>query len=64
MKKIWIGCLILAAWLSVSVTSVSAEKSKAADAGVLDTIRERGVLKIGTAGDYQPMSYLDPETNT
>ena len=27
-------------------------------------IRERGVLRVGTAGDYQPMSFLDPETNT
>ena len=31
---------------------------------VLDAIRARGVLRVGTAGDYQPMSYLDPETNT
>lgn len=30
----------------------------------LDRIRERGVLRVGTAGDYQPMSYLDPETGT
>ena len=30
----------------------------------LDEIRERGVLKVGTAGDYQPMSYLDPETGS
>ena len=30
----------------------------------LDAIRERGILRVGTAGDYQPMSYLDPETNT
>ena len=27
-----------------------------------DGIRERGVLRVGTAGDYQPMSYLDQET--
>ena len=30
----------------------------------LDEIRERGVLKVGTAGDYQPMSYFDPETGS
>ena len=30
----------------------------------LNTIRERGVLRVGTAGDYQPMSYLDTKTNT
>lgn len=28
----------------------------------LDGIRESGVLKVGTAGDYMPVSYLDPET--
>ena len=32
--------------------------------GPLDTILERGVLRVGTAGDYRPMSYLDPTTNT
>ena len=28
----------------------------------VEEIQDRGVLKVGTAGDYQPMSYLDPET--
>ena len=27
----------------------------------LKKIQERGVLKAGTTGDYQPMSYFDPE---
>ncbi len=27
----------------------------------LAEIRSRGVLRVGTAGDYQPMSFLDPE---
>ena len=27
-----------------------------------EEILKRGVLMVGTAGDYQPMSYLDPET--
>ncbi len=26
----------------------------------LEEIRARGVLKVGTTGDYQPMTYLDP----
>ena len=30
----------------------------------VDEIRARGVLRVGSAGDYRPMSYLDPETNT
>lgn len=28
----------------------------------IEEIQERGVLKVGSTGDYQPMSYLDPET--
>lgn len=27
-----------------------------------EEIQSRGVLKVGTTGDYQPMSYLDPDT--
>lgn len=30
----------------------------------LERIRSSGVLRVGTAGDYQPMSYLDPDTDT
>ena len=38
--------------------------AETADAGgtVLNRIRARGVLRVGSAGDYQPMSYLDPKT--
>ncbi len=31
-------------------------------AGSLFMIRERGVLFVGTTGDYRPMSFLDPDT--
>ena len=30
----------------------------------MDKIRVRGVLKVGTAGDYQPMLYLNPDTGS
>ena len=30
----------------------------------LEDLRERGVLRVGTTGDYKPMSFLDPETGT
>ena len=30
----------------------------------LKEIQARGVLLVGTAGDYKPMSFLDPETGT
>ena len=29
-----------------------------------DDIRSRGVLRVGTTGDYRPMSFRDPETGT
>ena len=38
----------------------SAEEMKA---GSLERIKEEGLLRVGTTGDYQPMSFLDPETN-
>ena len=28
-----------------------------------ESIKERGILYVGTTGDYQPMSWLDPETD-
>ena len=30
----------------------------------IERIQKRGVLLVGTAGDYKPMSFLDPETGT
>lgn len=39
------------------------KSSDSADKTGLEEIQERGVLKVGATGDYQPMSYLDPETN-
>ena len=46
----------------MTLTGFTAAEEAAAGAPVLDAIREKGVLKVGTAGDYQPMSYLDPDT--
>ena len=34
------------------------------ESGALEEILSRGILRVGTAGDYQPMSFLDPETGT
>ena len=39
-------------------------EAAAVTVSALDRIRESGVLRVGTAGDYQPMSYLDPDTNS
>ena len=38
------------------------QNSDPSEAAVLEQIQERGVLKVGTTGDYQPMSYLDPSS--
>jgi len=44
-------------------TAQADEKPVTAPAGgKMKEILDRGVLLVGTAGDYQPMSYLDPET--
>ena len=34
------------------------------DAAALERIRGTGVIKVGTTGDYKPMSFLDPETGS
>ena len=52
---------ILALILLLSLCGFGFAETQEAD--ILREIRERGVLRVGTAGDYQPMSYLDPETN-
>ena len=46
------------AWMEAQ----DAGQSGAAEAAKLQEIRERGMLKVGSTGDYNPMSYLDPAT--
>ena len=36
--------------------------AKISEAGHLEEILERGTIKIGTTGDYKPMSYFNKET--
>ncbi len=56
-KKAFTARLALLVLFTLAFSAVGAE-------GVVDAIKARGVLRVGTAGDYQPMSFLDPETNT
>ena len=51
MKKI----LILLAMIFILSTDIT-------EAGHLEEIAERGTIKIGTTGDYKPMSYFNKET--
>lgn len=45
-----------------SSSSVEQVSLDASSSGALETIRTRGKLLVGASGDYNPMSYLDPET--
>ena len=63
IRKI-LSALLAAACLTLIFPAGAEPAAENAPAGVLRSIRERGVLRVGTAGDYQPMSYLDPETGT
>jgi len=47
--------LCAAAILAVPGTAV-------AQRSALDAVRERGVVLVGTTGDYRPFSFLDPQT--
>ena len=60
MKRI----VMIAAVLALLVNACAFGLAEDGETGVLDGIRARGVLRVGTAGDYQPMSFLDPETGT
>ena len=52
--------IMLSLLLTLALSAACAEP--AAKDGVLADILARGVLRVGTAGDYRPMSFLDPDT--
>ena len=55
-------CMLLLS-TGCQASNESQESSAATQAQTkVEDIQSRGVLKVGTAGDYQPMSYLDPGT--
>ena len=66
MKRRTIGLLLAV----ILLAAAAAAFSETADDGTVYSpegnriaeIRGRGVLRVGTAGDYKPMSFLDPET--
>ena len=51
------NCMLLPAGCRIQYKS-----AVPSDVPKLEEIREEGVLKVGTTGDYQPVSYLDPNT--
>ena len=53
---------VLAAGFFFGKTWNNSTLDTSADDGALSAIRASGVLRVGTTGDYKPMSFLDPET--
>jgi len=68
MMLVWCGNAAAAEETDGTAAQVSTETEKedntGGKAGTVAGIKERGVIKVGTAGDFQPMSYLDPELGT
>ena len=55
---------LLASYLLIIVLTVTGCRDPRTERDALQTVRARGVLRVGTTGDYCPMSYLNPETHT
>ncbi len=62
-RTAWFRTAVLLLALFLTAGYASGGTGASAEQGRLAEIRERGVLRVGTAGDYQPMSFLDPGTN-
>ena len=56
-------CLALIVALLLGMPVCAGAEDAAIPGGALEAILARGTLRVGTAGDYNPMSYLDPVTN-
>ena len=60
MKRLLAILMLLVA--GFALLAAAADEIQISDAA-LQAIMKRGVLRVGSTGDYNPMSYLDPETN-
>jgi ABC-type amino acid transport substrate-binding protein len=64
MKKAFSVIILFSVAICLLLNISAPGLAETPESDILTEIRERGVLRVGTAGDYQPMSYLDPETGT
>ena len=55
-------CLLLSTGCQATDENRESSTASTHTQAKVEEIQTRGVLKVGTAGDYQPMSYLDPGT--
>ena len=44
-------------------SETSQARQEVSGQSAIDRVLERGALRVGTTGDFQPMTYLDPETD-
>ena len=63
-RRVFVILMLVAVTLCMLLLAGCQKKEEPAssEADKLEEIADRGVLKVGTTGDYQPMSYLDPDT--
>ncbi len=54
---------VLSVWLVLLLVALTAGLAQAQTTSRLDQIVQRGVLRVGTTGDYKPFSFLNPATN-
>lgn len=64
MKKAFSVIILFSVAICLLLNISAPGLAETPESDILTEIRERGVLRVGTAGDYQPMSYLDQETGT
>lgn len=65
MKRVFSSVILLASLLLSLLGFVGCDASDAKNtSGKIEEIRQRGTLRVGATGDYRPLSYLDPKTNT
>ena len=62
MKTKLVSSMLASCLLIVVLTAAGCFGTRS-DGDALLAVRSRGVLRVGTAGDYRPMSYLNPETH-
>ena len=51
-------------WFLACLVGVAATQTAQAQDSLLHTILKEGVLKVGTTGDWDPMTMRDPATNS
>ncbi len=63
-KAIHSSLLLASITILLSVLASCSTSGSMSSATKIDKIKQKGTLLVGTTGDYRPLSYLDPQTQT